>query len=253
MRIFLFHDPIRIDGLERRPVGDGAVNLAALHREMDFRRALVAGDDLEFESEQLVGEHRIVELGRARRLRAHHDLLAPGILEHLRGRGVPDVHGLRLAIGAAEPIELDRIEAHAGRLQQRRGRHAVEGSAHHRAVERPGVVERIGHGEAAGARLILHDDGRLARNMRGQVARKQARIDVVARADADADHEPQRLAVEEGGDVFLLRAGARDGGEEDEQGEQRSLHSSHSLQSLVIARGSGRSSNHRKSSLTRAK
>src|SRR5262249_30181167 len=57
---FLFRDPIRIDGLERRPVGDGAVNLAALHREMDFGRALVAGDDLEFESEQLVGEHGIV-------------------------------------------------------------------------------------------------------------------------------------------------------------------------------------------------
>ena len=123
-------------------------------------------------------------------MRAHHDLLAPDILEHLRGRGVPHVHDLRLAIGAAEPIELHRIEAHTGRLQQRRGRHAIEGSAHHRAVERAGVVERVGHGEAAGAGLILHDDGRLAWDMRGQVARQQPRIDVVARADADADHEP---------------------------------------------------------------
>jgi hypothetical protein len=49
-------------------VGDGAVHLAALHGEMDLRRALVAGDDLELESEQAVGENRVIELGRAGRL-----------------------------------------------------------------------------------------------------------------------------------------------------------------------------------------
>jgi len=35
----------------------------------------------------------------------------------LRGRGVPDIHGLRFAVGAAEPVELHRIEAGAAGLQ----------------------------------------------------------------------------------------------------------------------------------------
>ena len=56
-------------------------------------------------------------------------------------------------------------------------------------------------------------------DMRHQVAGKQPRIDVVARADADADHEPQRLAAEEGGDVFLRtrRASGDKGHGESEQ------------------------------------
>jgi hypothetical protein len=66
--------------------------------------------------------------------------------------------------------------------------------------------------------------------MRGQMAREQPRIDVIARADADADHEPHRLASEEGGDV-LLRDGGR--GESYEQSQQDLLHD-------VIQRGGAR-------------
>jgi hypothetical protein len=71
--------------------------------------------------------------------------------------------------------------------------------------------------------LILHDDGRLARDMRRQVARKQPRIDVVARADADPDHEPQRLAVEEGGDIFLRERRAT-GDKRHGESKQRAFH-----------------------------
>ena len=60
---------------------------------------------------------------------------------------------------------------------------------------------------AAGARLVLHDHGRVAGNVLGDVARQRARVDVVARADADADHDAHGLAFVEGGDV-LLRLGA---------------------------------------------
>ena len=59
--------------------------------------------------------------------------------------------------------------------------------------------------------------------MRGQVARKQPRIDVVARADADADHESQRLAVEEGGDVLLGKRRAT-GEQRHGEGEQSAFH-----------------------------
>ena len=37
----------------------------------------------------------------------------------------------------------------------------------------------------------------------GQVARQQPGVDVVARADADADHQADGLALVEGGDVLL--------------------------------------------------
>ena len=84
----------------------------------------------------------------------------------------------------------------------------------------PVDVERIGHGQAAGAGLVLHDDGRIAGNVRRHVARKQPGIDVVARADADADDEAQRLALEERGDV-VLREGGRGNGKCELNSEQK--------------------------------
>ena len=78
---------------------------------------------------------------------------------------MPDVQHLRFAVGAAEIDELGGIEARAGGLQQRRRRHAVERRADHGAVERAVVVERVGHRQAARARLVLHDDRGIARNV----------------------------------------------------------------------------------------
>ena len=136
MRIFLSASQLRADRLERRPVGDGALHLAALHGEVNLRRALVAGDDLELVAEQAIEQHRVVVLRRARRLRAHDNLGGLGVFELLHRRVVPDVEHLRLAVGAAETVELGGVEARAGGLQQRRRRHAVERRADHGAVER---------------------------------------------------------------------------------------------------------------------
>jgi hypothetical protein len=152
----------------------------------------------------------VVELGRARRLRPHDDFTRLGIVERMRGHAVPDVHHLGLAIGAAEPVDLDGIKARSGGRKKRRRRHAVERGTDHAAIERPVVVERVGHGETAGARLVLHDDARRAGNVRCHVAREQPRIDVVARADADADHDPQRLAAKESGSIIVLRERGRE-------------------------------------------
>ena len=185
------------------------MHLAALHRQMDFRRRLVAGDDLELPAEQLLRQLRIVVLRRARRLRADDHLLGGEVGERLDRRGVPDIHRLGLAVGAADPVHLHRLEARAGRLQQRRGRQPVERGADRGAVERPRGVKLVGHGQRAGARLVLHDDARIAGNVFRQVAGQQPRVDVVARADADADDEPHHLALVEGGDVVLRRGGQR--------------------------------------------
>src|SRR5215216_6684224 len=70
-----FFEPIGIQRLQGRPVGGAiAVDLAAFHGEMDLGRALVSGDDLELQSEHMVGQQRKVVLRRTGGLRANDDL-----------------------------------------------------------------------------------------------------------------------------------------------------------------------------------
>src|SRR5262249_48377335 len=191
----LLRDPVRIERTNRGPVGGGiALDLAALHREMDLRGALVAVDDLELEAKERVRHHREIVLRRTGRLRADHDLGVAGVLEFLERRGVPQISDLRLAVAAAQPDELDRIKPYARWLQLRRRRQAVERRPNGRAVEGTVVVHGVRHGDAAGARLVLHDHGRVARNVGGEVSGDGTRVDVVTRAHADADHDAHGLA-----------------------------------------------------------
>ena len=109
--------------------------------------------------------------------------------EALHRRRVPHVGDLGLAIGAAEPDQLVRIEAHGGGLEQRRGRHAVERGADRGAVNGPAMNSWLVIVGLPGARLVLHDHGRLARNVLGQEAQRprRSRSDPVAamiRADS---------------------------------------------------------------------
>ena len=177
----LLRDPVRIERAHRGPVGGGvALDLAALHREMDLGGALVAVDHLELESKERVRHHREIVLRGAGRLRADHDLRVADILEFLDRRGVPQIRDLRLAVAAAEPDELDWIKSYARWLQLRRRRQAVERRPNRRAIEGAVVVNRIRHGDAAGAGLVLHDHGRVAGNVGGEVPGDGARIDVIA-------------------------------------------------------------------------
>ncbi len=177
---FLFLHPIAVERQQRRPVGRTvAVDLAAFHREMDVLRAFVAGDDLEFVVEHRVGEHRVVVLRGAGRLRAGHHFGVGDVGERLHRRGVPHIGHLRFAVGAAEPHHLHRIEAHARRLKQRRRRQAVERCADRGAVERAVGDELVHHGHAAGAGLVLHDDGGIAGDVFAPVPLQRAGSDVV--------------------------------------------------------------------------
>ena len=142
----------------------------------------------------------------------------------LHRRRVPDIGDLDFAIGAAEPVELGRVEAHARRLEQRRGRHSIDGCADDGAVARLGIVERARHREACGARLVLDDDGRIARDIFADSARHDARADVVTGARRRTDDEADLLALIEGGDV-LLRMGRRGSGKAEQgDGNEIALH-----------------------------
>jgi hypothetical protein len=73
----------------------------------------------------------------------------------------------------------------------------------------------------SGAGLVLHDHGRVAGNVGGEVPGDSARVDIVARADADADHDAHRFAAIEVGDILLRQ---RRSGEYDGQRQQGDLH-----------------------------
>src|SRR5207237_3999715 len=61
--------------------------------------------------------------------------------------------------------------------------------------------------------------GRMSRNMVGEMAGEQPRIEVVARADADADDDADGLALVEGGDVLFGACRAGENAAEQKQGD----------------------------------
>jgi hypothetical protein len=63
----------------------------------------------------------------------------------------------------------------------------------------------IGHRHTSGAGLILDDYVRMPRQMRREVTREHARIDVEAGPDADSDYDPDRLAGVEAGRILGSR------------------------------------------------
>ena len=139
--------------------------------------------------------------GGARRGGADHELFAHRVGELLHRRGVPDIGDVRLAVGRAEPDQLCRIEMRRRRLQQWRRRNAVERHADRRAVLRAERVKLVDHEEPAGGRLVLHDDARVAGNMRRHMARHDAGEQVVSAARRRADDETDLLAAVEVCDV----------------------------------------------------
>ena len=114
----LVAQPVRPHRLEARPrpVAD-ALHLAALDRERDLRRAVVAGDDLELGADQ-----RVVEPRRGLRIdpgdAADDQLLVEQVLRGLVRGGVPGERHRGLAVEAAEPVEFVDLEPHAGRIDQ---------------------------------------------------------------------------------------------------------------------------------------
>ena len=90
-------------------VAAAAHHLAALHREVDLRRAGIAGDRLEFGAEQLVDEIREDHRIGLRADRAHRHFLLLGIVERVDAAGVPRVDACRWSSSCCRAIAAARL------------------------------------------------------------------------------------------------------------------------------------------------
>ena len=113
-------------------------------------------------------------------------------------RGVPGGARAVGAVHAAEPVELQRVEARALGAEQRRERHARMDEPDGGAVLRRLRIEIVGGEEPARARHALHDEVGLAGDVVAHVRGQEPRIFGVAAGDAGADQDADLLALVEG-------------------------------------------------------
>src|SRR5882757_3026474 len=101
-------------------------------------------------------------------------------------------------VHAAEPMEIEWIEARAWRAEQGCERYARMDQRNRRAVLRCLRKQIIGGQQPAGARHALDDEIRLAGNVIAHMSCQQPRIFRIAAGNARADDEANLLALEEG-------------------------------------------------------
>jgi hypothetical protein len=170
-------------GLDARP-GDCAIalHLVAVHREIDFARARIAGDDFEFSAEGGIGDDR-ERVGGASR--SADDQLGPErILERLHQCIGARDHHLVLAQRAADPGELAGIEPSRARVQHRaRGDLRID-RPDDGAVPRRDGEDVVGDLERQRPRHILRHDIGIAGDVPRPMRRNGAGEQVVAAAGA---------------------------------------------------------------------
>ena len=185
---FLVVDPRFVRRLHARPrPAAAAVDLAALHRHDHVVAARIAFDDLEMRAQNAVEHAReLIGVGAGAGA-ADGELLGEQVLE-FGDAGILQRHAdADLVVGAAEPVELDRVELIAFADQERiEGDAAAEGGEH-RAILRRHAIEPVGEAQAAGAFHVARYQGRIAGNMRAHVAADHAGIEVIGAAGRVAD------------------------------------------------------------------
>ena len=99
----------------------------------------------------------------------------------------------RLRRDIADPVELVDLELRAGLVGELGDQDAALHEADHRAVLRRDIVDAVAHQHAAGAGLVLDDDGRIAGDELAEVARHQPGERIIAAARVGADDEGDLL------------------------------------------------------------
>jgi hypothetical protein len=137
--------------------------------------------------------------------RAEGERLGPEIVDGVGLRLVPDGHRVRDGIIGAEPLELGRFETNALGLQLLGQRYGVR-EQDLGAILHPRPVDVVAGDHAAGARHVLHDDGRIAGNVAGEMLADGAAVEIVAAARIRPHQDRDGLALVEIG-AALGRAG----------------------------------------------
>ena len=165
-------------------------------------------------AEHGVGQHREIVHGGAGRGRADDELSGECVCESLHRRGMPDIGDVRLAMGAADPDQPRSVVMGGRGLEQRIGGDRIERHADHGAVVRAERVKLVGHRNAAGGRLVLHDDQWVARDVLADMARDEPSEQVIGASRARADDKADPLATVKARHVVCCPG--RYGGEENE-------------------------------------
>ena len=176
-----------------KAIGADDVHLASFHGEQDVGRAAIAADKLELRSGIFGERGRKQDRGGAAAGRADIVLFRAHVFERLdaglwqRNAGVdvghraPDIRHFRHVdlAGVHQAVERERL-GKTGKGRAVLGRH---------------FVHVLCCDEAAGARHILRDDRRIARQVSRQKLGDEPAVDVVAAARPVADEHPQGLAA----------------------------------------------------------
>jgi hypothetical protein len=136
--------------------------------------------------------------------------------------GVPQAAGRIFDIGGADPVELPAVELGVLVAEQRLDRGGAAGDREGGAVARHGVGHVVGEQEPAGARHVLHDEARAARNVASHVAGERLGVEARAAAGGEADQDRDLLAAVEVGDRVLRGAGRGQGAQRETQDDQQS-------------------------------
>ena len=179
---------------------EGAVDLVALDGEVHFARTRIALNDAELPSKEL-GQHLRVGLAVGAAAGGGDDEFLAAKLRHvLDGRISAHIAHDHVAVRAAEPVELARIELNAAAAQNSLEGHAAIDDANDGAVLGGHIVDLVGRDQAAGAGHVLRHNQGLPGDVAPHVAGDQPTPQIIRPADAIADEHGHRLAAIEGFD-----------------------------------------------------
>src|SRR6266566_3268645 len=117
---------------------------------------------------------------------------------------MPDIAHREILADAADPVEFAEIDPDFCRVELRIADGAEVEDVDDGAVLGRGSVEILHRLDAGGSRHVLHDDGRVSRNVTADMAGKQARIHIEPAARRKPNNDGERLASVE----ILRRCGS---------------------------------------------
>ncbi len=180
--------PVRRFHARPRPAA-ASLHLAALHRQNDVVAARIAFDDLKMRAEHAV-EHTRELIGIGAGAGATDGQVFDEEILEFCDAGLPQSDAnADLVIGAADPVELLRVEGVALADQQRIEGNAAADRADCGTIVRRDAIKVIGEAKTAGAFEIFRHNRGTAGDMRAEMPADHPRIKVIGAADAIADIE----------------------------------------------------------------